>query len=416
MSKFIIKGGNRLEGEVCISGAKNAILPIFVASLMSESDCIIHNIAMLRDVEVMEQLLTSLGAKIKSEGNGTYTINSNNISHTSISEQLMRKMRASNLIIGPMLGRFGEVKIAYPGGCNIGDRPMDIHLKSFEKMGAEIYEEHGFITARAKELRGADIHFDFPSVGATENVMMAAALAEGKTIIRNAAREPEVVDLQSFLNGMGAKVQGAGTDTIRIEGQKKLGGIEHTVIPDRIETGTYMIGAAITRGDIVLDNVIVEHVEPLTAKLREAGVKIETESGKIHVKTKEQLKPIDIKTLPYPGFPTDMQPQLMALLSTIQGTSIIIETIFENRFKHVDELRRMGAKIKIDGRVAIIKGVENLSGTNTQATDLRAGAALVLAGLVASGDTVVENINYIQRGYENLPEKLRGLGAQIKTI
>jgi len=415
MEKFIIMGGNRLEGEVRVSGAKNAALPILAASLLNSGTSKISEVPDLKDVAVMKSLLQYLGAKITC-GQDSITVNGKNVASLEINEEIMRRMRASNLVMGPLLARFGQVKVSYPGGCAIGSRPMDLHLKGFVALGAKITEKYGYIKAEAKELTGNEIHLDFPSVGATENIMMAAVLAKDRTVIRNAAKEPEIVDLQNFLNGMGAKVKGAGTDTIKVEGVKELGPVNHTVIPDRIETGTHMIAAAITKGDVTITNVIPEHVEPIVAKLKEAGVKITDLDDKIRVQGNGNIKSVDLKTLPYPGFPTDMQSQMMTLMTVAKGTSVISESIFENRFKQVDELRRMGADIKLEGRAAIIKGVEKLSGAFVEAPDLRAGAALVLAGLVAEDATVIENIHHIDRGYERLEAKYSALGARIIRV
>lgn len=414
--KYLITGSKDLEGEVRIAGAKNAILPILAASLLTNKECSIGNIPQLRDVEMMCKVLEFLGVRINRKTKSSVDIDSSSVTAISVTEELMRMLRASNLVMGPLLSRFGEVRVPFPGGCDIGSRPMDLHLKAFEKMGARIAEQHGYIYAKALSLVGTDIHLDFPSVGATENIMMAGTLAKGTTIIRNAAREPEIIDLQNFLNGMGARIWGAGTDNIRIEGVSSLGTVEHNIIPDRVEAGTYMLAGVISGGKITLENVIPEHIEPVIAKLREMGVQIKTNGNEVYLNAHGSLKPVDIKTLPYPGFPTDMQPQMMALLSTVAGPSLIIETIFENRFKHVNELRRMGANIKVEGRAAIVKGVENLSGAVVTATDLRAGAALILAGLVAEGETIVENAHYIQRGYDNIELKLRQLGADITLV
>lgn len=326
----------------------------------------------------------------------------------------MREMRSSVFIMGALLGRLGAVRLSYPGGCAIGPRPIDLHLKGLASLGTQITERYGYITAEARKLQGCDIHLDFPSVGATENIMMAAVRASGATMIRNAAKEPEVVDLQNFLNKMGARIRGAGTDTIKIEGVTTLGPASHNVIPDRIEAGTFMVAAAMTGGDVYLENVIAEHSEPVAAKLREAGASVEAIGDKVHVWAKGRLNAVDIKTLPYPGYPTDMQPQTMAMLSGAAGTSVIIENIFANRFKHVDELRRMGAQISIEGRAAVVRGVERLSGAAVEASDLRAGVALVLAGLVAEGQTMVDHVYHIDRGYEGLEHKLVALGAQVQ--
>lgn len=415
MEKFIVMGGTKLQGEISVSGAKNAILPIMAASLLSPGKSTLFNVPIIKDVLVMQKVMEHLGAKVTLLGNTMY-IDSSDVQPLEIGENLMRQLRASNLVIGSLISRFRKFKVAFPGGCNIGSRPMDLHMKGLMAMGTIIKEKYGFIEAEAPHLRGAEIHLDFPSVGATENLMMAATLAEGTTIIRNAAREPEIVDLQNYLNGLGARIKGAGLDTIKIEGVKKLGSVEHTIIPDRIEAGTHMVAAAITGGDVLVDKIIPDHLGPVIAKLKEAGVKITVYDEAVRVQATGRLKAVDFKTLPYPGFPTDMQPQLMALLTIAEGTSIISESIFENRFKHIDELRRMGASIKLEGRVAIIRGVPSLSGAFVEATDLRAGAALVLAGLAAEDATVIEKIEYIDRGYEKLESKYATLGARIIRV
>lgn len=416
MEKFIVVGGKRLTGSVRISGAKNATLPIMAASLLTGDTSVLVDIPRLKDVEVMMDLLTYLGARIQPNG-CSVTVHTDKVVNRTVSEDLMRRMRASNLVMGPLLGQFGSVKVSYPGGCAIGSRPMDLHLKGFKAMGASILEEHGYIRAEVnKELHGAEIHLDFPSVGATENLIMAATKAKGKTIIRNAAKEPEIIDLQNYLNKAGACIKGAGTDIIKIEGVKELGPVNHTIVPDRIEAGTFMIASAITRGDIELTNVIPEHVEAVTAKLREAGVEIKDSCESLRIQGPEKLNAVDFKTLPYPGFPTDMQSQLMVLTAVAEGTSVITESIFENRFKHVDELRRMGADVKIEGRVAIIKGVPKLTGAYLEASDLRAGAALVLAGLVAEDVTIIDQIQHVDRGYDALEHKLSLLGASVTRM
>jgi len=415
VEKFIVIGGKRLKGSIRVSGAKNATLPILAASLLTEGTSTIHEVPRLLDVQVMKEVLTHLGAKIRCDGS-TLVVDSSNVKSLEIAEDLMRKMRASNLVMGALIGRFGYVKVAYPGGCAIGSRPMDLHLKGFTALGAKITEKHGYVVAKTDGLQGAEIHLDYPSVGATENLVMAATQAKGQTIIRNSAKEPEIVDLQNFLNGLGAKIRGAGTDLIKIEGPTKLGSTSHTVIPDRIEAGTHMVAAAITGGDVVVENVIPEHVEAVIAKLREAGVKVEVEEDRIRVVGPPRPKAVDVKTLPYPGFPTDMQAQIMVLLTVADGTGVVSETVFENRYKHVDELRRMGADIKIEGRAAIIKGIPKLSGTFVEATDLRAGAAFVLAGLIAEDATVIENVWHIDRGYEHLERKYAALGARIMRV
>ncbi|TEB13134.1 UDP-N-acetylglucosamine 1-carboxyvinyltransferase [Pelotomaculum propionicicum] len=417
MYKFLIVGGNRLKGTISASGSKNATLPILAACILNSGENLIHGAPRLRDVSVMEDVLSYLGARVVCEGN-TILVDSSNIQSVEISEELMRRMRASNLVLGALLGRFGKVKISYPGGCQIGSRPMNLHFKGLQAMGANIQEKYGYISAEAKKLSGADIHLDLPSVGATENLMMAAALAEGVTTIRNAAKEPEMVDLQNFLNKAGCKIKGAGTDTIKIEGVRgsELKPVVHSVIPDRIEAGTHLVAAAITGGDVTVANVIPEHMEPLLAKMREAGVEIAVGDDYVRVLGSGRIRAVDIKTMPYPGFPTDMQPQMMALLSLAEGTSVITETVFENRFKHVGELRRMGADIKVEGQSAIIKGVEKLSGAYIEASDLRAGASLVLAALAAENGSILENINHIDRGYERLELKYNALGARIIRV
>lgn len=415
VDKYVITGKTRLEGTVRVSGAKNATLPLLTACLLTKGTCVLEDVPHIHDVEVMIELLQHLGCKVYWENNAV-EIDSSSIKLGDVSEVLMRKMRASNLVLGPLLGRFGEATLASPGGCAIGSRPMDQHLKGLKLMGVQIKEKGGYIYANVSKLHGAEIHFDMPSVGATENLMMAAVLAEGTTLLRNAAREPEIVDLQNFLNSMGAKVRGAGLDVIRIDGVKELGGAQHTVIPDRIEAGTHMVAAAITQGDVEISNIIPEHLEPVTAKLREAGAQIEMGEDRVRVRATGRPKAVDIRTLPYPGFPTDMQPQLMALMALAEGTSVISESIFENRFKHVDELRRMGAYVKLESSLAVIQGVETLDGAFVEATDLRAGAALVLAGLAAEDATIIENIVHIDRGYDSLEDKYRNLGARITRL
>lgn len=413
MERLFVTGGTRLKGLVTVSGAKNAILPLLAASLLSESTVVLEGVPSLNDVITMKEVLESLGVRVKWKGD-TMEVDTSGILSLDVPPSLARRMRASNLVMGPLLGRFRRFKASYPGGCTIGSRPMDLHLKGFMALGAVITEDHGYVKAEATQLRGTEIHLDFPSVGATENIIMAAVLAEGTTIIRNAAREPEIVDLQNFLNKLGARIRGAGLDTIRIDGVRKLGReVTYRVIPDRIETGTFMVAAAITRGEVLISNTIPEHVEAATAKLREAGVSIREEEDRIIVTGPPTWKALDIRTMPFPGFPTDMQPQMMVLLSLAKGTSVITENIFENRYRHVGELRRMGAQIQIEGRSAVIKGVPQLTGTVVEATDLRAGAALVLGGLAAENTTVIEGIQHLDRGYENLENRLKMLGAQI---
>ncbi|NLT95679.1 MAG: UDP-N-acetylglucosamine 1-carboxyvinyltransferase [Clostridia bacterium] len=417
MEKYIIMGGIPLSGSVKISGAKNAVLPILAASLLSSGVTTINDVPRLKDVQVMKEVLEFLGCSVEWSGT-TMKIDGSKVSSIEVSDFLMRKMRASNLVMGPLLTKFGMAKLSFPGGCAIGSRPMDLHLKGLATMGAKIEERFGFIEAVAPggRLEGSEICLDFPSVGATENLMMAAVLAKGKTVISNAAKEPEIVELQNFLNKMGAKISGAGTDVITVIGVDGLSSTEHTVIPDRIEAGTFMTAAAITKGNIKILNANIRHMEAVVAKLREMGVKIIEEAGGIRVIGTDNIKAVDVKTMPYPGFPTDMQPQIMALLAVAHGTSIISENIFENRFKHVDELRRMGADIKVEGRIAVIKGKRSLSGTFVNASDLRAGAALAIAGLGAEDATIVDSIYHIDRGYENFEQKLRGLGAKIIRV
>lgn len=415
MSSIVIEGGRPLVGTVKISSAKNAVLPVLAASLLTESQCIIEDAPELEDVKVMIEVLKSLGARAQREGD-SIKITASEINSFEASYDLVRKMRASFLVMGPLLARKGRARISMPGGCAIGSRPIDLHLKGFAALGAEIELGHGYVEAKCKKLTGSTIYLDFPSVGATENIMMAAALAEGQTTIENAAKEPEIIDIANFLNSMGAKIRGAGTDIIKIEGVKELSGISYTVIPDRIETGTFLVAGAITGGNILLENVVPEHLKPVIAKLIECGATITEEPEGLRVIGNGRPMASDIKTMPYPGFPTDMQAQIMAYLSTALGTSMVIETVFENRFMHVEELKRMGAKIKIEGRSAVIEGVEKLSGAPVKATDLRAGAALILAGLAAEGTTKVMNTYHIDRGYVNIVEKLQNLGASIKKV
>lgn len=418
MDKLIVKGGNRLTGTVKTSGAKNAVLPIIAGSILGETPSRLDEIPQLEDVKTICGVLEYLGVKIDSSEDHALTMDTRSITAYEAPYELVHSMRASFVVMGPLLARVGHARISQPGGCAIGSRPIDLHLKGFELLGAKITQDHGFIEATAPNgLKGADIYLDFPSVGATENIMMAACLAEGTTTLENPAEEPEIVDLANYLNQMGAHVRGAGTDVIRIEGVKHMHGSDHTVIPDRIEAGTYMIGAAMTHGDVIIENVLVEHQKPLLAKLREAGVTIEEDIDRIHVTCPGELKGINIKTMPYPGFPTDMQAQMMAMMTICKGRSTVMETVFENRFMHVVELNRMGANIETTGaRGALIEGPAKLTGCEVNATDLRAGAAMVLAGLVAEGTTVIGNLHHIDRGYENLVGKLQSLGADIQRI
>jgi len=402
-----------LKGNVRVSGAKNSALPILAASLLGTEDIILEDVPKLKDVEIMCEVLTSLGVKVKYLDRDVIKINSANINNYETSYELMSKMRASFLVMGPLLTRLGKTKNSLPGGCAIGTRPIDLHLKGFRALGAVIDVDHGNISAFADKLIGDKIYLDFPSVGATENIMMAAVLAEGETIIDNAAMEPEIVDLANFLNKLGGDIKGAGTSTIRIKGVKKLAGGRHQIIPDRIEAGTFMVAAAITNGDIVVENVISNHIKPVIAKLKEIGCTVIENGDSIRVIGTDNLQAVDIKTLPYPGFPTDMQAQFMALMTICKGTSVAIETVFENRFMHVDELKRMGADVKIDGRSAIVQGTSSLTGAPVKATDLRAGAALILAGLVSDGVTEIDNIYHIDRGYDGIEKKFSDLGAKI---
>ena len=417
MEKLIVKGGNRLVGTVKTSGAKNAVLPIIAASIMGVTPSHFDEVPMLEDVRTISEVLKSLGIKVESKEKNVLDIDSTTINSYEPPCELMRNMRASFFIMGPLLARMGKARIHMPGGCAIGARPVDIHLKGFEALGVVLKQEDGFIEATTPNgLKGATIYFDFPSVGATENVMMAAALAEGVTILENAAEEPEIVALANYLNKMGAKVRGAGTDVIRIEGVKELRGSDYTIIPDRIEAGTYMIAAAMTGGDVIVDNVLPEHQKPLIAKLREAGAIVEEDIDKVRVIGTGSLKGVSVKTLPYPGFPTDMQAQIMAMMVVSEGNSRVTETVFENRFMHVAELNRMGAKITTADRSANIEGPAKLVGCDVRATDLRAGAAMILAGLVAEGETRIGDLFHIDRGYEDIVEKLRNLGADIERV
>ena len=417
LEKLVIHGGNRLEGTVKISGAKNAVLPIIAASLLGQSPSLLEEVPDLEDVRTISKVLCQLGVNVVNKGNDVLYIDSSKITSCEAPYELVRKMRASFLIMGPLLARCGHAKISLPGGCAIGTRPIDLHLKGFEALGAEIEIGHGYIEAKAPNgLTGAKIYLDFPSVGATENIIMAASMAKGQTIIENPAHEPEIIDLANYLNMMGANIRGAGTNVIKIEGVERLEGKNYTIIPDRIEAGTYMVAAAMTKGDVYIENAISEHLKPVIAKLKEANVEIIEDVNGIRVRGNGQIKAVDIKTLPYPGFPTDMQAQFMAISTIAEGTSGVSETVFENRFMHVDELKRMGANIKIEGRSAVVEGVAKLTGCEVKATDLRAGAAMVLAGLVAEGETRVGCIHHIDRGYDGLVNKLCGLGADIARV
>nr|WP_150959296.1 UDP-N-acetylglucosamine 1-carboxyvinyltransferase [Aneurinibacillus sp. XH2] len=417
MSKIIVRGGKRLSGKVKVHGAKNAVLPIIAASLLgTKGISVIKDAPLLEDVKTIYQLIKSLGAQIKYE-NEVIRVDSSRLDSCEAPYELVRKMRASFLVLGPLLARMGRARIPLPGGCAIGTRPIDQHLKGFEAMGADIELGQGFIEARVKgKLRGAKIYLDVASVGATENIMMAATLAEGTTYIENAAMEPEIVDLANYLNAMGARIRGAGTGVLRIDGVDSLQGAIHTVIPDRIEAGTYMVAAAITRGTLFIEGAICDHLKPVISKLREMGVKVSEDENGVEVCGEGPLRAVDMKTLPYPGFPTDMQSQMMALLLKAEGTSLVTETVFENRFMHVDEFIRMNAEIKVEGRTAVVQGSTRLRGAKVNATDLRAGAALVLAALAADGETEISGIHHIDRGYVNIVEKLQALGADIQRV
>lgn len=414
MEKLFIRGGRPLYGTVRISGSKNAVLPIIAACLLPTSPCTLEDIPDLADVHTICLVLQHLGARVERSGT-TLVVHPPEKPNTEAPYEFVRQMRASFLVMGPLLARSGLAAISLPGGCAIGSRPVDLHLKGLQMLGARIEHGYGSIRAEAAKggLRGSRIYLDFPSVGATENIITAAVLARGQTVIENAAEEPEVVDLANFLCAMGAKIKGAGTKVIKITGVKELHGVTHTVIPDRIEAGTYLVAGAITGGNILVENVIADHVKPVLAKLLEMGIEVYEENDGLRVVGGQKYAAVDVKTMPYPGFPTDMQPQMMALLTRARGTGIITETVFENRFMHVSELRRMGARIKTVGRNAVIQGPVSLSGAPVKATDLRAGAALVLAGLCAEGVTEVSNVHHIERGYEHILDKLRNLGADI---
>lgn len=413
--KLVIQGGTPLKGTVKVSSAKNAVLPVIAATLLSEGPCTLQDIPHLADVNSICRVIEHLGARVV-RSNNDITVSVPDLTEVEAPYEYVRQMRASFLVMGPLLARGGRAVIPLPGGCAIGARPIDLHLKGFKALGAKIIYGHGCIEAVAGRLRGSRIYLDFPSVGATENILMAATLAKGNTVIENAAEEPEIVDLANFLNAMGARIRGAGTKIIKVEGVSRLNGTAHTIIPDRIEAGTFLTAAAVTGGDVLVSNVICDHLKPVTAKLREAGVRVEEEDSGIRVVGNGDLRAVDIKTMPYPGFPTDMQPQMMALLCMARGTSIVTETIFENRFMHAFELKRMGAAIKLEGHTAVVQGVTGLTGAPVKATDLRAGAALVLAGLTAKGSTEISNVFHIDRGYDRLEEKLKSLGAHIQRV
>ena len=417
MQKLLIQHSPPLQGTVKIGGAKNSVLPILAATILIRDTCTIHDVPHLSDVSMMRQLLEVFGVKSKVSSSDVIA-DSSAIVPASAPYEISSKMRASILVMGSLLARVGKAVVPLPGGCAIGSRPVDLHLKGFAALGAKIKSEHGYVSATAKKLYGAKIYLDFPSVGATENIMMAAVLAKGQTVIENCSVEPEIVDLANFLNAAGGDIKGAGTGTIRINGVQELHDVEHSIIPDRVEAGTFMIAAALTRGDILIENVLVDHVRPLIAKLHEMKIEIDTYDNGVRVRYPDelQIKGVDLKTMPHPGFPTDLQAQFMTLLTVAKGTSIVTETIFENRFMHVGELKRMGADIKIEGRSAVVDGIAKLTGAQVKATDLRAGAALTLAGLVAEGETEIEDVYHILRGYDGLDQKLASLGANIQLV
>lgn len=417
MDKLVIHGQKRLKGEVTVSGAKNAAVAILPAAILSDSYSIIENVPDILDISILKNIITNLGAKIEHLNNSTLRIDTSNISSYIATDKQIGKLRASYYLMGALLGRFKKAVVTFPGGCDFGVRPIDQHIKGFEALGAKVEIEHGKVILTANKLVGAPIYLDVVSVGATINIMLAAVKAEGITTIENPAKEPHIVDLANFLNAMGADIKGAGTDVIKIKGVKELkGGHTYTIIPDQIEAGTFMIAAAATKGDVLVKSIIPKHMESLTAKLQEMNVKVEEYDDSIRVTCKDKIQKVNIKTLPYPGFPTDLQPPITALLCRAEGTSIVTEGVWDNRFQYVDELKRMGAKIKVEGRMAVIDGAVRLTGAPIRALDLRAGAAMVIAGLMARGETVVSNIEFIDRGYEKLDEKLRALGADIIRV
>ena len=416
MEQYAIKGGNPLVGEVEIGGAKNAALGILAAAIMTDDTCMVENIPDVRDTNVMLQAIESIGASVNRKDRHTCEISGRNIVDHTIDNDYIKKIRASYYLLGALLGKYKKARVSLPGGCNIGLRPIDQHIKGFKALGATVRIEHGMIVAEADSLKGAHIYLDVVSVGATINIMLAAVMAEGTTIIENAAKEPHVVDVANFLNTMGGSIKGAGTDVIRIKGVPKLHGTNYMIIPDQIEAGTFMFAAALTKGDVTVKNVIPKHLESISAKLSELGCQVEESDDAVRVVATRQLNHTHVKTLPYPGFPTDMQPQITVALGLSKGTSIVTESIFENRFKYVDELTRMGANIKVEGNTAIIDGVGKYTGASISAPDLRAGAALVIAALAAEGVTVIDDINFIQRGYEDFHLKLQSLGGIIEIV
>jgi UDP-N-acetylglucosamine 1-carboxyvinyltransferase len=415
LDKLIINGGRKLKGDVTVSGSKNASLPIFCATILAPGMNQISNVPFLRDINTTIKVLNSLGAQV--EGNGNIVkIDSSSINSHEATYDLVKTMRASVLVLGPLLARFGQARVSLPGGCAIGARPINLHLKGLQALGAEIVLEHGYVAAKCKRLKGARINFDVSTVGGTEHLMMAAATAQGETLLENAAREPEIVDLAQYLNRMGAKIEGAGTDTVRIQGVSELSAANYEVMPDRIEAGTFMIAAAITGGDIRIHRMKLEHLDALAFKLQDAGVEITSRDGIVRIKAPKKVRSVNIKTRPYPGFPTDMQAQYMALMCLADGASVISENIFENRFMHVSELQRFGADITIEGNTSTVKGIKKLSGAPVMATDLRASASLILAGLAADGTTEVTRIYHLDRGYESIEKKLAELGADIVRV
>ena len=416
MDQYVIKGGNPLVGEVEIGGAKNAALAILAAAIMTDETVLIENLPDVRDINVLLKAMQQIGAQVDRLDRHTVKINGSRIGDYSVDYEYIKKIRASYYLLGALLGKYKKAEVPLPGGCNIGSRPIDQHLKGFRAMGADVKIEYGSIMAEAEHLRGSHIYLDVVSVGATINIMMAASMAEGNTVLENAAKEPHVVDVANFLNSMGANIKGAGTDVIRIKGVEKLHSTEYSIIPDQIEAGTFMFAAAATRGDVTVKNVIPKHLEATTSKLLEIGSEIEELDDAVRVVCSKGLRSTNVKTLPYPGFPTDMQPQITATLALAKGSSIVTESIFENRFKYVDELARMGANIKVESNTAIIEGVERYTGAQVSSPDLRAGAALVIAGLAADGITIVDDIHFIERGYERFDEKLRSLGAEIEKV
>lgn len=416
MEQYIIKGGNPLSGEVEIGGAKNAALAILAAANMTDETVYIDNLPDVRDINALLDAMEGIGTRIDRVDRHAVTVNGSSVENFIVESESMKKIRASYYLLGALLGKYKRAQVPLPGGCNIGSRPIDQHLKGFKAMGAKTRIEHGFIIAEAAELHGAHIFLDMVSVGATINIMMAAAMADGNTTIENAAKEPHVVDVANFLNSMGARIKGAGTDVIRIKGVKSLHKTEYSIIPDQIEAGTFMFAAAVTGGDIILRNVIPKHLEATSAKIMELGCQVHEYDDAVRIIAPQKLQGTHVKTMPYPGFPTDMQPQIAVSLAIADGTSIVTESIFENRFRYVDELARMGASVKVEGNVAVISGVDRFTGARVSAPDLRAGAALVIAGLAAEGITIVDDIYYIERGYENLDLKFQGLGAQIQKV